>query len=1140
MKSLRKSVSLLIFLALLFTILPVNTMKVFAVAANWENVGSAGFSAGEAGYTSIAIDSSGKPYVVYKDGGNSDKATVKKYNGTSWETVGSAGFSAGAAQYTNIAIDSSGTPYVVYKDSNNGNKATVMKYNGTSWVTVGSAGFSAGRADSTSIAFDSSGTPYVVYMDYGNGYKATVKKYNGTSWETVGSAGFSAGIAASTRIAIDSSGAPYVVYGDYGNSYKATVKKYNGTSWETVGSVGFSAGMASYTDLAIDSSGTPYVVYVDDGNSAKATVMKYASAPAYTATASAASSGPAAGANNAITLTVKNSDGNTDATFSGAHNVTVSGYTAAPNGSYGSFNGTALTASPNTISVTFTSGVASPNLALNKAAAQTIAFSIAGVNTPATNTVSITPVPASVASMTLTQDITAPAANGGQFAQQPKVTLKDAYGNICTNNNTKVLTASKKDAGSWTLTGTTTATVSAGVATFTNLGTTNAAAVTGAKLAFDTTGLTQITSSSVNLPAAPPYTATASAATLTPATGANNAITLTVKDSLGNTKTTFSGAYNVTVSGYTAAPNGSYGNFNGTALTASPNTISVTFTSGVASPNLALNKAAVQTIAFSIAGVTTPATNSLNITPSAGTVSSMAISQNIAAPVSNGDPFAQQPVITLKDAYGNICTSDSTTQVTASKYGSGSWSLAGITTVTSSGGVVTFSDLSSINTTQINSASIAFDSPGLTSVVSSAVTLPPVILSSIAITTPATKLSYIVGDTLDLSGLVVTGTYSDTTTQVETVTAANVTGFNSAAPAANQVLTITIGGKTTSYTVNIVAAPVTLSSIAVTTPATKLSYTVGDALDFSGLVVTGTYSDTTTQVETVTAANVTGFNSSAPAANQVLTITIGGKTTSYMVNIVADPVTLSSIAITTPATKLSYTVGDTLNLSGLVVTGTYSDSSTQVETVTAANVTGFNSAAPAVGQVLTITIGGKTTTYTVNIVAASANQLLTSSNANVTVDNTAKTITYPMYTVDSTNFTLLANIKSVIAAASGYTYEIYKADGTTVATAMEVTDVLKVLQGGNIVETYTFAAYIKYGDVNGDGALNTADLTLLGRYILNSTSYPFEKDYGIKAADINKDNEVNSSDKLLLQRYLNNAQNYPIPLPTEFLYIPFG
>jgi hypothetical protein len=78
------------------------------------------------------------------------------------------------------------------------------------------------------------------------------------------------------------------------------------------------------------------------------------------------------------------------------------------------------------------------------------------------------------------------------------------------------------------------------------------------------------------------------------------------------------------------------------------------------------------------------------------------------------------------------------------------------------------------------------------------------------------------------------------------------------------------------------------NSIAITTPATKLSYTVGDALDLSGLVVTGTYPDLTT-VETITNANVSGFNSASAANDQVLTITVGSSTASYTVDIVAKP-----------------------------------------------------------------------------------------------------------------------------------------------------------------------------------------------------------------------------------------------------------
>jgi len=236
-------------------------------------------------------------------------------------------------------------------------------------------------------------------------------------------------------------------------------------------------------------------------------------------------------------------------------------------------------------------------------------------------------------------------------------------------------------------------------------------------------------------------------------------------------------------------------------------------------------------------------------------------------------------------------------------------------------------------------------------------------LSRIAITTPATN-SYTVGDTLDTSGLVVTGTFSDGSTRI--VTPDSVTGFNSFAPVDGQVLTIHVGSKTTTYTINVVPSSVTLSRITITTPATN-SYTVGDTLDTSGLVVIGTFSDGSIRV--VTPTSVTGFNSAAPVTGQVLTIHVGSKTTTYTINVVPLSVTLSRITITTPATN-SYTVGDTLDTSGLVVIGTFSDGSTRI--VTPTSVTGFNSFAPVTGQVLTIHVGLKTTTYAINVVAASS------------------------------------------------------------------------------------------------------------------------------------------------------------------------
>ncbi|MGI6487138.1 MAG: bacterial Ig-like domain-containing protein [Syntrophothermaceae bacterium] len=77
---------------------------------------------------------------------------------------------------------------------------------------------------------------------------------------------------------------------------------------------------------------------------------------------------------------------------------------------------------------------------------------------------------------------------------------------------------------------------------------------------------------------------------------------------------------------------------------------------------------------------------------------------------------------------------------------------------------------------------------------------------------------------------------------------------------------------------------VTLESIMITKPATKLVYIKGDSLDISGLEVTGHYSNGTSRVETITTANVSDFDSSKPG-RQLLTITINGKTATYEVTI---------------------------------------------------------------------------------------------------------------------------------------------------------------------------------------------------------------------------------------------------------------
>lgn len=139
-------------------------------------------------------------------------------------------------------------------------------------------------------------------------------------------------------------------------------------------------------------------------------------------------------------------------------------------------------------------------------------------------------------------------------------------------------------------------------------------------------------------------------------------------------------------------------------------------------------------------------------------------------------------------------------------------------------------------------------------------------LSSIAVKTNPTKTSYMIGETFDAAGLVITATYDDSSTEDVAYTGNedkfSFSGFNSASAAASQEITVTYGGKTTTFNVEIL--DITLQSVTVSGTPTTLSYTTGDTFDPAGLTVMGHYSDNTD------AEITSGITWSYPDANSVL------------------------------------------------------------------------------------------------------------------------------------------------------------------------------------------------------------------------------------------------------------------------------
>jgi len=235
------------------------------------------------------------------------------------------------------------------------------------------------------------------------------------------------------------------------------------------------------------------------------------------------------------------------------------------------------------------------------------------------------------------------------------------------------------------------------------------------------------------------------------------------------------------------------------------------------------------------------------------------------------------------------------------------------------------------------------------------VTVKPVPVS-IEITQQPTKTTYKIYESLDIDGLEVTATYSDETTEVVAITVADITGFDSS-EAGEQTLTVTYGGIETTFTVTVVG----VSSIAVTQDPTKTAYKLYEPLNIDGIEVTATYEDDSTETVDITGANITGFDSTT-AGQKTITVSYGDKEATFTVTVVG----VSSIAVTQNPTKTAYVAGESLNLAGIVVTATYEDSSTAAVTITAANITGFDTATEG-EKTLTVTYGGKTATFTITV-----------------------------------------------------------------------------------------------------------------------------------------------------------------------------
>ncbi len=440
-----------------------------------------------------------------------------------------------------------------------------------------------------------------------------------------------------------------------------------------------SDGVASFNSLENDTAGALTLQFsaasLPPVISAPSTVTP---APATHLVISQPPAGVSAGAPFALTLEAEDNFGNVDTSYDGPMAV------ALASGSSGSLTGTA--------SMMASAGVATfANLVDNTSGPISLNATSGTLPDASTGTVTITS--AQAAKLVIQTQPSQSATAGSALATQPVIYEEDQYGNILTADNSTVVTA-YLGSGGGLLGGTVAATLSHGVATFTNLTDQTAGNVT---LEFTGAGLTSIPSVPIQInPAAASKLViqTQPSASAAAAQAFETQPVIALVDSFGNIET------NDNNTQVTASLSSGIGPLSGTTT--------VTVKNGVATfSNLTDDKAETIALSFAGAGLTVGPSTSIVVTPAP---SKLVIHTEPLATATAGQPFSFQPVIYEEDSFGNLITSDNSTVVTVSLT-AGAGPLQGTTSVTMTGGVATFTNLADDSAETI---SLGFSGGGFT------------------------------------------------------------------------------------------------------------------------------------------------------------------------------------------------------------------------------------------------------------------------------------------------------------------------------------------------------------------------------------------------------------------------------------------
>lgn len=285
------------------------------------------------------------------------------------------------------------------------------------------------------------------------------------------------------------------------------------------------------------------------------------------------------------------------------------------------------------------------------------------------------------------------------------------------------------------------------------------------------------------------------------------------------------------------------------------------------------------------------------------------------------------------------------------------------------------------------------------------ITYTPKSLSSIAVKTAPTKTTYEAGEYFDPTGLVITATYSDSTTS-DISYSSNPSAFtfspttSTALTTSDVSVSITYGGKLTSQAIT-VSAPKVLSSISISGYTT--SFVEGDAFSFGG-IVTAHYSDSTT-ADVTSSSTFSGYNMTS-LDSQTVTVSFGGKSQTYSITVGMG--TLSSIALSGQTT--TYQKGNAFSFDG-TCTATFANGYQKVVTPTS-----VTSPDMSTGGTKSVTVS-----FTYNGNTRTASYDITVNSDRVVIEETTTTGYSVIGTVTYPSNTPTISVDTLSISTSGYT-----------------------------------------------------------------------------------------------------------------------